>query len=231
VKRIKLVPGHELSAHLSQSIVEQQQAQVAVNEPVQQTQVEVNEPVQSNPQAQVAVATQQQVQTAVNEPVENGVDQVRAKNGSKKLSAKLFSVFVAIAVHAVILILAALIVVFGAPKKEAVLVGQYIAPQSAQQKMVKKNVLKQVKRTSSAAPAAASMIQMIKANAVAEFALPEITVETTSPLGMGDSNFGAFGGFGGTGTGVGQLILIRMIRRGFMKFSKNLVRRIFQIEL
>lgn len=129
--------------------------------------------------------------------------EVVSKTGNRKTGKVTAALFAAILVHAVIIMLALILVVFKAPPKEREIVGRQLAPQTKKQELTKKNVVKQVKKSAASAAAAAPVAQLMKAQAVAKFALPDVTKTSTGPLGLGDSGFGSFG-TGGTGGGLGS---------------------------
>lgn len=119
-----------------------------------------------------------------------------------KRSRKATAIIVAIAVHAVLLLIATVLVILPPSKDEAEIIATLVSPNtSVKQEMQKKTVQKQVKRAPAAASAAAApMAMMMKANAVAKFTAPDITKTSTGPLGMGEGDLGK-GAFG-AGTGL-----------------------------
>ncbi|MEM7699279.1 MAG: vWA domain-containing protein [Verrucomicrobiota bacterium] len=121
----------------------------------------------------------------------------------KKNSTRVTAIFVAIAVHLIIGLLAGLLIILPATKDEPEIVAAVIGPPAAKIETQKKNVARQVKRSTSAAAAAAPVAQLMRTNAMAQFSAPEVTRTSTGPLGLGEGNFGS-GGFGGTGSGFGS---------------------------
>lgn len=113
-----------------------------------------------------------------------------------RVGGKAVAVGGAVIVHLIILLIAALLVLFPKQKEAPEIVAQ-IAPRTPpSQKMQKKAVQKQLKKAPSAAAAAAApMAQLMRANAVARITLPQVTRISTGPLGIGESNLGngAFG--------------------------------------
>jgi|GEM_PF-674332 len=113
------------------------------------------------------------------------------------------AVFVAIGVHLLIALIAAILVILPPAKDEPEIVAAVIGPPAEKREMQKKNVVKQVKKNTSAAAAAAPVAQLMRSAAMARFSVPEVTKTSTGPLGMGEGNLGS-GGFGGTGSGLGS---------------------------
>jgi len=116
---------------------------------------------------------------------------------------KMTAIAVAIAVHVVIALIAMLVVILPEQKDEPEIVAAVIGPPVKKQEMQKKNVVKQTKKTSASSAAAAPMAQLMRANAVAKIALPNVTRTSKGPLGLGDADFGS-GGFGSGGSGLGS---------------------------
>ena len=116
---------------------------------------------------------------------------------------KMTALAVAIAVHVVIALIAMLVVILPEQKDEPEIVAAVIGPPVEKQEMQKKNVVKQTKKTSASSAAAAPMAQLMRANAVAKIALPNVTKTSKGPLGLGDADFGS-GGFGSGGSGLGS---------------------------
>jgi hypothetical protein len=116
---------------------------------------------------------------------------------------KMTAIAVAIAVHVVIALIAMLVVILPEQKDEPEIVAAVIGPPVEKQEMQKKNVVKQTKKTSASSAAAAPMAQLMRANAVAKIALPNVTKTSKGPLGLGDADFGS-GGFGSGGSGLGS---------------------------
>ena len=121
----------------------------------------------------------------------------------RRVASKATAVLVTVVVHLVIGLLAALMVILPAMQDDPEIVASIIAPPKQEQEIEKKNVVKQVKETASAASSAAAPVaQLMRANAMASFSMPEVTKTSTGPLGMGEGNLGS-GSFGGT-TGIGS---------------------------
>lgn len=116
---------------------------------------------------------------------------------------KMTAIAVAIAVHIIIALIAMLVVILPEQKDEPEIVAAVIGPPVKKQEMQKKNVVKQTKKTSASSAAAAPMAQLMRANAVAKIALPNVTRTSKGPLGLGDADFGS-GGFGSGGSGLGS---------------------------
>lgn len=121
----------------------------------------------------------------------------------KRAGSTVTAVFVAIGIHLLIGLVAAILVILPPAKDDPEIVAAIIGPPSQKQEMQKKNVVKQVKKSTSAAAAAAPVAQLMRANAMAKFSLPKVTKTSTGPLGMGEGNLGS-GGFGGAGSGLGS---------------------------
>ena len=121
----------------------------------------------------------------------------------KQRGAKATAVFVAIGVHLVIALIAMLVVILPPTKDEPEIVAAVIGPPAKKQEMQKKNVVKQTKKTSASSAAAAPLAQLMRANAMAKIALPNVTKTSKGPLGIGDADFGG-GGFGSGGQGMGS---------------------------
>lgn len=199
--------GHQLLAHLYQLIGDEQKSQMhshtaatiaaATAGVVQETYQQQPEALQAHDP--VVVAQPEVVYTEEKEGPSVG-------KRNKKGGAISTAVFATVLVHVGILALAILLVVFKAPKPEREIVAAAPRATSKKADLKKKQVIKQVKNQPSAA-ASAPIANMMRANAVAKFALPEITKTTTAPLGLGDGNlgFGGFGGFGGSGSGTSGL--------------------------
>ncbi len=113
------------------------------------------------------------------------------------------AILIAIGVHLLIGLVAALLVILPPAKDDPEIIAAVIGPPSQKQEMQKKNVVKQVKKSTSASAAAAPVAQLMRSNAMAKFALPNVTKTSTGPLGMGEGNLGS-GGFGGAGSGLGS---------------------------
>ena len=121
----------------------------------------------------------------------------------KKSTRKVASLTVALVVHLVLLIIAALIVISTKQKPEPEIVAKVIGPtESAAPQMEKKAVMKQIEQASSSS-AASPIAKMIRANTTAKIAAPEVTKVSDGPLGLGEGDFGS--GFGsGSGGGMGS---------------------------
>lgn len=125
----------------------------------------------------------------------------RPKSAGKKTGA----LMVALIVHAVIAIVFTVIAVLPAMKEEPEIVAAVIAPTESpqQQKMQQKTVAKQASMAS--ASASAAMTSMIRSNAAAVVAAPEVTTTSTSAIGLGEGDLGSgFGVGSGTGGGMGS---------------------------
>ena len=121
----------------------------------------------------------------------------------KKSTRKVTSLTVALVVHLVLLIIAALIVISTKQKPEPEIVAKVVGPtESAAPQMEKKAVMKQIEQASSSS-AASPIAKMIRANTTAKIAAPEVTKVSDGPLGLGEGDFGS--GFGsGSGGGMGS---------------------------
>ena len=126
------------------------------------------------------------------------VQTAKPKDAGKKTGA----IAIAVIVHAVLALIFALIVVLPSLLDEPEIVAAIIAPPARQeQQMQKKSVAKQA--SVSSASASAAMKNLMRANAAAVVAAPEVTKTSSSALGLGEGDFG--GGFGvGTGAGMGS---------------------------
>lgn len=132
-----------------------------------------------------------------------------------KKGAKVTSVLVALAVHVILALLAALLVILPPARDNPEIVASITKPKPKNQEMQKKNVAKRVKKSSPASAAAAPLAQLIRANAVAKISLPEVTRTSTGPLGIGESNLGS-GRFGNAGLGNGEAMFMGSSVRGRM---------------
>ena len=122
---------------------------------------------------------------------------------SKQRTAKATAILVAAGVHFAIFLIAALVIILPRQTDEPEIIAEIAPPVKKKQEMQKKNVVKQTKKNSASAAAAAPMAQLMRANAVAKIALPNVTKTSRGPLGIGDADFGG-GGFGGGGGGMGN---------------------------
>ena len=123
------------------------------------------------------------------------------KKGGRKTSAFL----IAIAVHAVVILVSALIEVLPYAREEPEIVAQVVAPAAQPEiKLQKKQVMKQAKEASASA-AASPIAQMIRSNSIARIAAPKVTKFSDGPIGLGEGDFGSgFGMGGGGGGGMGS---------------------------
>ena len=156
----------------------------------------------------------QQAQTGVPkqespvQPLENATASVAGTplledHPQKQAGSKATAILIAVGVHVLIALIAALVVILPAGKDEPEIVAAVIGPVRKKQEMRKKNVVKQTKKSSASSAAAAPIAQLMRANAVARIAMPKITKTSTGPLGIGDADFGG-GGFGSGGDGLGS---------------------------
>lgn len=122
---------------------------------------------------------------------------------AKKRTAKATAILVAAGVHFLIFLIAALVIILPQQKEDPEIVAEIAPPIRKKQDMQKKNVVKQTKKTSASAAAAAPLAQLMRANAVAKIALPDVTRTSKGPLGIGEADFGG-GGFGAGGGGMGS---------------------------
>ena len=120
----------------------------------------------------------------------------------KKRGPKATAALIAILVHAGILFIAAILVILPPARDQPEIIASVIGPPAKKNEMQKKNVVKQTKQSTSASAASAPIAQMMRANAMAKFALPEVTRTSTGPIGMGEGDLGA-SGFG-TDSGLGS---------------------------
>lgn len=118
---------------------------------------------------------------------------------------KLAAVFVGILINLGILLLCALISTTFKGHPDPKITAQ-VAPQVKKEepKMTKRKVEKMA-RQSSSSPASAASVKMLRANATASIALPEVTKTSDVPLGFGDGDFGDGFGSGGNGSGAGGM--------------------------
>lgn len=119
---------------------------------------------------------------------------------SRQLGARAASIFVAVAFHFVLAIIAALMIILPKSSEEPEIVAAIVQTPPKKKEMTKKEVVKKTKQTNAAAAAAAPIAQLMRANAVAKISMPQITRTSTGPLGIGETDFGA-GGFGSGATG------------------------------
>lgn len=154
-----------------------------------------------------------QLYAAIPEPVSEFVEPlptsaapppIPGQKSEKKSAEKTTAFIIAVGVHVLIAVIAALIVILPETKDEPEIIASIVGPPAKKkQEMQKKNVMKKTKRTSAASAAAAPLALLMRANAVAKIAMPEVTRTSTGPLGIGDADFGS-GGFGGDGSGMGD---------------------------
>ncbi|MDF1853015.1 MAG: VWA domain-containing protein [Verrucomicrobiales bacterium] len=121
----------------------------------------------------------------------------------KQRGKKATAVMAAVIFHFAIFLIAALVVILPPMKDDPEIVAAIAPTVQKKQEMQKKNVVKQTKKTSASAAAAAPLAQLMRANAVAKIALPNVTKTSKGPLGIGDADFGG-GGFGSGGGGMGS---------------------------
>ncbi|NNE90324.1 MAG: hypothetical protein HKN23_01630 [Verrucomicrobiales bacterium] len=116
---------------------------------------------------------------------------------------KLISLFTALGICGGMLLILTLVTVF-VPQQDEVEILAKVVPKSADEKPRMKKIEPQKlakQATSSSSPSSAARI--IQANAVAVISMPKVNVQTASPLGLGEGNFGD--GFGnGRGNGMGS---------------------------
>lgn len=118
-----------------------------------------------------------------------------SKQGGKKATA----VMAAMIFHLVLFLIAALVVILPPMKDDPEIIAAIAPAVPKKQEMQKKNVVKQTRKTSASAAARAPLAKLMRANAVAKIALPDVNKTSKGPLGIGDADFGG-GGFG-SGTG------------------------------
>lgn len=140
--------------------------------------------------------------------INGAVDEIEAASvldakPPSKVGSKLTAIFVAVAVHLIIALIALIVVILPSSKDEPEIVAVMAPPSAKKREMQKKNVVKQTKKTSASAAAAAPIAQLMRASAMAKISMPTVTKTSTGPLGMGDADFGS-GGFGSGGDGLGS---------------------------
>ncbi len=127
------------------------------------------------------------------------VETAKPRDAGKKTGA----IATAIIVHVVLALIFALIVVLPSMRDEPEIVAAIIGPPTRQeQQMQKKSVAKQASMTS--ASAASAMKNLMRANAAAVIAAPEVTKTSTSAVGLGEGDFGGGFGVGGGSGGMGS---------------------------
>ena len=127
------------------------------------------------------------------------VETAKPKDAGKKTGA----IATAIIVHVVLALVFALIVVLPSMRDEPEIVAAIIGPPTRQeQQMQKKSVATQASMTS--ASAASAMKNLMRANAAAVIAAPEVTKTSTSAVGLGEGDFGGGFGVGGGSGGMGS---------------------------
>lgn len=123
---------------------------------------------------------------------------------TKPTGNRITSILVAVVVHVIIGLIAAILIVLPPSTDEPEIVANLIEPPRPKMEMQKKQVVEQVRQSpSAAAVAAAPMAQLMQANAMAKISLPNVTKTSTGPLGMGETNLG-LGGVGGVGGSLGE---------------------------
>lgn len=128
---------------------------------------------------------------------------VEFSNTPSKKGAKLTAALVALAVHVVLAIIAALLVILPPTKEDPEIIASIERSKPKKQEMLKKTVAKQARKTNPSAAAAAPLAQLMRASAVAKISLPDVTKTSTGPLGIGESELGS-GSFGASGLGTGE---------------------------
>lgn len=127
------------------------------------------------------------------------VETAKPRDAGRKTGA----ILTAIIIHVVLGILFALIVILPAMKDEPEIVAAIIAPPGRQEQQVeKKSVAKQASMSS--ASASAAMKNLMRANAAAVIAAPQVTKTSTSAVGLGEGDFGGGFGVGGSSGGMGS---------------------------
>ncbi|MEM7145488.1 MAG: hypothetical protein AAF591_10145 [Verrucomicrobiota bacterium] len=125
--------------------------------------------------------------------------QYEEKKGSKKTQAVLW----AVVIHVGLFILFALIVILPAIREKPELVAQVMpAGIDLDPKKQKRSVTKQVEKAS-AASSASPIARLMRANATAVIAAPEVKKISEGPIGLGEGDFGD-GGFGSGSGGMGS---------------------------
>lgn len=127
------------------------------------------------------------------------VETAKPKDAGKKTGA----IATAIIIHVVLALIFALIVVLPSMRDEPEIVAAIIGPPARQEQQIqKKSVAKQASMTS--ASAASAMKNLMRANAAAVIAAPEVTKTSTSAVGLGEGDFGGGFGVGGGSGGMGS---------------------------
>jgi hypothetical protein len=124
---------------------------------------------------------------------------VKEKTGSKKAQSILWAVLI----HVGLLILFTIIVILPAIRDKPELVAQVLPPGiDVDPKKQKRSVTKQVEKAS-AASSASPIARLMRANATAVIAAPEVKKISDGPIGLGEGDFGD-GGFGSGSGGMGS---------------------------
>ena len=122
------------------------------------------------------------------------------------------SIMVAVGIHVLILVVAAIIIVSPGRRDEPEIVAEIIdAPPPVDQQMQRLSAVKQVEQTQ--ASASSSVTKMMRANISSVIAAPEADIITDSPVGFGDGDFGDGFGSGSGGGGMGGLASIPVAMR------------------
>ena len=179
---------------------QQQLAESYEHEVVEESVVTHNEPDQYYPHAE---ASENEDHFVPPPPDNIQYEQSNEGNPKKQTGSKATAIIIAVGVHVLIALIAALVVILPPAKDEPEIVAAVIGPPKKKQEMQKKNVVKQTKKSSASAAAAAPIAQLMRANAVAKIAMPNVTRTSTGPLGIGEADFGG-GGFGSGGDGLGS---------------------------
>jgi len=129
-------------------------------------------------------------------------DQSTGTKPDRQTGSKAVAVLVTIAVHALIGLIAALLIVLPSSNEEPEIVASIITPPAPKSEMKKKEVVKQVKRSAASSAAAAPLARLMRSNASAVISLPQVTKTSIGPLGIGEGDFGV-GAFGGAGADFG----------------------------
>ena len=128
------------------------------------------------------------------------VETAKPKDAGKKTGA----IATAIIIHVVLALIFALIVVLPSMRDEPEIVAAIIGPPARQEQQIqKKSVAKQASMTS--ASAASAMKNLMRANAAAVIAAPEVTKTSTSAVGLGKGDFGGGFGVGGGSGGMAEI--------------------------
>ena len=133
-----------------------------------------------------------------------GYLRTEAKTAPADDGRKLWSAIgVAVVAHLVVLLIIWGLVVGSKMRKDPQIVAEVVAPTVVNKpKIEKRAVAKQAKSTS--ASASSPLARMLRANAVAQIAVPEVTKITRSPIGLGEGDLGSGFGAGSGGSGMGS---------------------------